>query len=105
MKLFVDGARFANALAGGRESPADITWRAGVDAVSFGATKNGAIAAEALIFFNPKDAELAAYHRKRGGHLWSKHRFLAAQFDAYLKDDLWLRLATPCQRANALFDG
>lgn len=94
MKLFVDGARFANALAGGRESPADITWRAGVDAVSFGATKNGAIAAEALIFFNPKDAELAAYHRKRGGHLWSKHRFLAAQFDAYLKDDLWLRLAT-----------
>ena len=93
MKLFMDGARFANAVACGKESPADITWRAGVDALSFGATKNGAIAAEALIFFNPEDAGLAAHHRKRGGHLWSKHRFLAAQFDAYLKDDLWLNLA------------
>ena len=82
MKLFVDGARFANAVAAGSESPADLTWRSGVDALSFGATKNGALAAEALVFFNPKDAELAPYHRKRGGHLWSKQRFLAAQFDA-----------------------
>lgn len=94
MKLFMDGARFANAIAGAKESPADLTWRSGVDAVSFGATKNGALAAEALIFFNPKEAELAAYHRKRSGHLWSKHRFLSAQFDAYLKDDLWLKLAS-----------
>ena len=94
MKLFMDGARFANALVGGAETPADLTWRAGVDVLSFGATKNGAIAAEALIFFNPEDAELAPYHRKRGGHLWSKHRFLAAQFDAYLTDDLWLNLAS-----------
>lgn len=94
MKLFMDGARFANALVSGKESPADITWRAGVDVLSFGATKNGAVAAEALIFFNAEDAELAPYHRKRAGHLWSKHRFLAAQFDAYLTDDLWLNLAT-----------
>ena len=76
MKLFVDGARFANAVAGGSESPADLTWRAGVDALSFGATKNGAMAAEALVFFNPDEATLAEFHRKRGGHLWSKHRYL-----------------------------
>jgi threonine aldolase len=94
MKLFVDGARFANAVAGGSESPADLTWRAGVDALSFGATKNGAMAAEALVFFNPDEATLAEFHRKRGGHLWSKHRYLAAQFDAYLENDLWLELAT-----------
>ena len=94
MKLFMDGARFANAVAGGSDSPADLTWRAGVDALSFGATKNGAMAAEALIFFNPSEATLAEFHRKRGGHLWSKHRFLAAQFGAYLDNDLWLELAT-----------
>ena len=93
MKLFMDGARFANAVAGGSESPADLTWRAGVDALSFGATKNGAMAAEALVFFNPDEATFAEFHRKRGGHLWSKHRYLAAQFDAYLEGDLWLELA------------
>ena len=63
MKLFMDGARFANALVSGKESPADLTWRAGVDVLSFGATKNGAIAAEALVFFNPADAKLAPYHQ------------------------------------------
>ena len=94
MNLFMDGARFANAVASGAESPAALTWRAGVDALSFGATKNGAMAAEALIFFHPDDAALAEFHRKRSGHLWSKHRYLAAQFDAYLQDDLWLRLAS-----------
>lgn len=99
MKLFMDGARFANALAAGKESPADLTWRAGVDVLSFGATKNGAIAAEALVFFNPEDAALAPYHRKRSGHLWSKHRFLAAQFDAYLHNDLWLDLAAHANQA------
>jgi threonine aldolase len=93
MKLFMDGARFANAVAAGSDSPADLTWRSGVDAISFGATKNGAMAAEALIFFNPEEAKLAEFHRKRAGHLWSKHRFLAAQFDAYLHDNLWLELA------------
>ena len=69
MKLFMDGARFANAVAGGSESAADLTWRAGVDALSFGATKNGAMAAEVLVFFNPDEAMLAEFHRKRGGHL------------------------------------
>ena len=93
MKLFMDGARFSNAVAAGSDSPADLTWRSGVDAISFGATKNGAMAAEALIFFNPEEAKLAEFHRKRAGHLWSKHRFLAAQFDAYLHDNLWLELA------------
>lgn len=93
MKLFMDGARFANAVAAGSDSPADLTWRSGIDAISFGATKNGAMAAEALIFFNPEEAKLAEFHRKRAGHLWSKHRFLAAQFDAYLHDNLWLELA------------
>ena len=106
MKLFMDGARFANAVAGGSESPADLTWRAGVDALSFGATKNGAMAAEALIFFNPSEATLAEFHRKRGGHLWSKHRFLAAQFDAYLENDLWLELArTANERMASLAHG
>ena len=94
MKLFMDGARFANAVAATSESPAALTWRAGVDALSFGATKNGAMAAEALIFFHSEDASLAEFHRKRSGHLWSKHRYLAAQFDAYLQDDLWLTLAS-----------
>lgn len=106
MKLFMDGARFANAVASGSESPADLTWRAGVDALSFGATKNGAMAAEALIFFNPSEATLAEFHRKRGGHLWSKHRFLAAQFDAYLENDLWLELArTANERMASLAHG
>jgi threonine aldolase len=106
MKLFVDGARFANAVAGGSESPADLTWRSGVDALSFGATKNGAMAAEALVFFNPDEAILAEFHRKRGGHLWSKHRYLAAQFDAYLEGDLWLELATASNTSMArLRDG
>jgi threonine aldolase len=68
MKLFMDGARFANAVASGVESPAALTWRAGVDALSFGATKNGAMAAEALIFFHSEDAPLAEFHRKRSGH-------------------------------------
>ena len=106
MKLFMDGARFANAVAGGSQSPADLTWRAGVDALSFGATKNGAMAAEALVFFNPDEAMLAEFHRKRGGHLWSKHRYLAAQFDAYLEGDLWLELATASNTSMArLRDG
>jgi threonine aldolase len=106
MKLFMDGARFANAVAGGSESPADLTWRAGVDALSFGATKNGAMAAEALVFLNPDEARLAEFHRKRGGHLWSKHRYLAAQFDAYLEGDLWLELATASNTSMArLRDG
>jgi threonine aldolase len=99
MRLHMDGARFANAIAALECAPADITWRAGVDVLSFGATKNGALAAEAVIFF---DAELASdfgYRRKRGGHLFSKMRFLSVQLDTYLADGLWLRNA---RHANAM---
>ncbi|MDH3793082.1 MAG: beta-eliminating lyase-related protein, partial [Rhodospirillales bacterium] len=86
--LQMDGARFANALVALGCSPAEITWRAGVDALAFGATKNGALAAEAVVLFKPELARTFAYRRKRGGHLFSKMRFLSAQLDAYLADDL-----------------
>jgi threonine aldolase len=95
----MDGARFANALAALGCAPADITWRAGVDALSFGATKNGALGAEAVLFFNPGDAADFAYRRKKSGHLMSKMRFVSAQLEAYLADGLWLKNA---RRANAL---
>lgn len=98
LAVHMDGARFANALVSLRCTPAEATWKAGVDVLSFGATKAGALAAEAVIFFDAARANGMASRRKRGGHLVSKHRFLAAQFDAYLKDDLWLDLA---RRANA----
>ena len=75
LKLMVDGARFSNVVVGGADSPADLTWRSGVDVLCFGATKNGAMAAEAIIFFNKAAAVNAERIRKRGGHLWSKHRF------------------------------
>ncbi len=91
--LQMDGARFANAVASLGCSPADITWRVGVDVLSFGATKNGAIAAEAVIFFNQELAKTFGYRRKRSGHLFSKMRFLSAQLEAYIKDNLWLRNA------------
>ena len=97
LALHMDGARFANAVAGLGCTPAAITWRAGIDALSFGATKNGALAAEAVLFFDPAKARDFALRRKRGGHLLSKQRFLAAQLEAYLDGDLWLRHAS---RAN-----
>ena len=93
LAVHVDGARFANALARLDMSPAAATWKAGVDALSFGLTKTGALAAEAVVFFDPAKAAGMEERRKRGGHLVSKHRFLAAQFDAMLTDDLWLTLA------------
>jgi threonine aldolase len=99
LKLHMDGSRFANALASLGCKPADITWRAGVDALSFGATKNGAMAAEAVVFFDRALAATFAYRRKRAGHLYSKMRFLSAQLEAYLKDELWLRLA---RHSNAM---
>ncbi|WP_017716487.1 threonine aldolase family protein [Kamptonema formosum] len=93
LRLHVDGARFANAVASLGCAPADITWRAGVDALSFGATKNGAMAAEAVVFFNHNLSKTFAYRRKRSGHLFSKMRFLSAQLEAYIADDLWLNNA------------
>ena len=86
----MDGARFANALATTSESPADVTWRAGVDALSFGFVKNGGLNAEALILFRTELADEIAVRRKRSGHLLSKGRMLAAQILAMLEDGLWL---------------
>jgi threonine aldolase len=101
LAVHMDGARLGNALARLGVSPAEATWRAGVDALSFGATKGGALAAEAVVLFDRARAGGMESRRKRAGHLLSKHRFLAAQFDAYLRDDLWLTLA---RRANAAAD-
>lgn len=94
----MDGARFANVVAALGCKPADLTWRAGVDLLSFGASKNGAIAAEAIVCFDPALAEEIERRRKRSGHLLSKGRFVAVQLLAYLEDDLWLKLA---RRSNA----
>jgi threonine aldolase len=90
LKLHMDGARFANALSFVGCSAAELTWKAGVDVLSFGATKNGAMAAEAVVFFDPALAREFEFRRKRGGHLFSKMRLLSAQLDAYLADGLWL---------------
>jgi threonine aldolase len=98
MAVHMDGARFANAVARLCVTPAEVTWRAGVDVLSFGATKGGALAAEAIVFFDPARADGMAERRKRGGHLFSKHRFIAAQFEAFLADDQWLRLAAHANR-------
>jgi len=95
----MDGARFANALVTTGESPADATWRAGVDALSFGFVKNGGMNAEALIFFRPELAAETLYRRKRAGHLLSKGRYLAAQILAMLDGDLWLANARAANRA------
>jgi threonine aldolase len=93
VKLHMDGARFANALASGRDSPAAMTWRAGVKLLSFGATKNGALGVDAVVAFDADAAQTLPHLRKRAGHMLSKHRFLGAQMQAYLQDGLWLKLA------------
>jgi threonine aldolase len=99
MTLHMDGARFANAVVSTGASPAELTWKAGVDALSFGATKNGALGAEAVIFFDPAKAADFEYRRKKAGHLLSKMRFVSAQLDAYLDNGNWLRTA---RHANSL---
>ena len=99
LKLHMDGARFANAVAALGCSPAEATWKAGVDVLSFGATKNGALTAEAVVLFDKDLARDFAYRRKRGGHLFSKMRFLAVQWDAYVTGELWLDNA---RHANAM---
>jgi threonine aldolase len=98
MKVHMDGARFANVVAFLNCHPGDITWRAGIDVLSFGATKNGAMAAEAVVFFDPalvRDFEL---RRKRAGHLLSKSRYVAAQLIAYIESGLWKRNAEKTNR-------
>jgi threonine aldolase len=90
LAMHMDGARFANAIASTGDSPADMTWRAGVDALSFGFVKNGGLNAEALILFKTELADEVAVRRKRAGHLSSKGRMLAAQILALIEGDLWL---------------
>jgi len=97
----MDGARFANAIAFTGADPAEVTWRAGVDVLSFGFVKNGGMSAEALIFFDPAKAEVVPRLRKRAGHLLSKGRYLAAQILALLEDDLWLANARAANAAAA----
>jgi threonine aldolase len=101
MPVHMDGARFANALVHLGVAPAEMSWKAGIDMLSFGATKNGCLAAEAVIFFDPALAKDTPFIRMRAGQLFSKMRFMAAQFDAYFRDDLWLRMA---RHANGLAD-
>ncbi len=101
LKVHMDGARIANAVAGTNRSLADLTWRAGVDVLSFGATKNGAMAAEAIVCFDAAIAGTLDFRRKRAGHLFSKMRFVSAQLDAYVSDGLWLRNARAANAAAA----
>lgn len=98
-RVQMDGARFANAVVSGEASPAELTWRAGVDVLTFGGTKNGLLAAELIVVFDRAIHEELLTRWHRAGHRLSKMRFLSAQFDAYLADDLWLRNA---RQANAM---
>lgn len=93
LPVHMDGARFANAIAAQNASPADMTWRLGVDTLSLGGTKNGLLGVEAAVIFDPEKAWEFELRRKRSAHLFSKHRFLSAQMLAYLSDDLWLDMA------------
>jgi threonine aldolase len=99
LRLHMDGARFANALSALNTTPAEMTWRRGVDILSFGATKNGAMSADAIVVFDKTLVEPLSYRLRRAGQTWSKMRFAAAQLEAYVADNLYIRLAA---RANAL---
>jgi len=106
LRVHMDGARIANAVARLGCAPADMTWRAGIDILSFGATKNGAMAAEAVVVFRRDLVDGLARRRMRGGHLLSKMRFVSAQLEAYIADGLWLALAARANRAaSRLADG
>lgn len=99
MASHLDGARFANALVATGATAAEMTWKSGIDVLSFGGTKNGCLGVEAVIIFDPAKAWEFELRRKRGGHLFSKNRYLAAQMQGYLENDLWLTLA---KQANAM---
>ena len=106
LRVHVDGARLANAIVSLGCSPADVTWRAGVDVVTLGATKNGALSTDAIVCFDPALRESLAYRLRRAGHVTSTMRFQSAQLDAYLTDGLWLRLAATANDGLArLADG
>ncbi len=99
MSVHMDGARFANALVSLDVSPAEMTWKSGVDVLTLGGTKNGCLAAEAIVFFKPEMVRNFPFLHKRSGQLLSKMRFISSQLDAYLTDDVWLRNA---RHANAM---
>ena len=99
LNMHMDGARFANALVSLDCSPAEMTWKSGIDVLSFGATKNGCLAAEAIIFFKPELVGNLPFLMKRAGHLLSKMSFVSAQLDAYITNEVWLRNA---KHANAM---
>jgi threonine aldolase len=101
LKVHMDGARFSNAVAALGVTPAEMTWKAGIDILSLGGTKNGCWCAEAIVFFNPDDAAALPVLRKRAGHLFSKSTFISAQFERWLESDLWLELA---RHANQMGD-
>ena len=101
LRVHMDGARFANALARLQCSPAEMSWRSGVDILSFGATKNGGALCDAIVVFKPELADGLAMQLRRAGQVWSKMRFAAAQLLAYVEDGLWLRLAQASNRAAA----
>lgn len=101
LPVHLDGARFANAIAATGATPAEMTWEAGVDVLSFGGTKGGLMAAEAVVLFDPDMAWEFELRRKRAGHLVAKHRFMSAQMEAYLEDGLWLELAARANRSAA----
>jgi threonine aldolase len=98
LTLHMDGARFANGLVALDATPAEMTWKRGVDILSFGGTKNGCWCAEAIVFFDPDKAKEMHFIRKRAAQLFSKSRFIAAQFDGYFDDNLWLDLARHSNR-------
>lgn len=104
LKVHMDGARFANAVARLGCSPADLTWRAGIDILSFGATKNGGAMCDAIVVFDRSLDEPLTWHLQRAGQVYSKMRFASAQLLAYLADDLWLRNARAANAAGARLD-
>ena len=105
LKVHMDGARFANALARLGCSPAEMSWRAGVDILSFGATKNGGALCDAIVVFNPELADGLAVHLRRAGQVWSKMRFASAQLMAYVENGLWLQLAAASNAVAARIAG
>jgi len=106
LNMHMDGARFANALVALNYTPAEMTWKSGIDVLSFGATKNGCIAAEAIIFFKPELVGNISFLMKRAGHLLSKMRFVSAQLDAYISNDVWLKNAKQANKmGKKLSDG
>ena len=99
----MDGARFSNALCNLKVKPSEMTWKIGLDCLTIGATKNGAFAAEAIIFFNKKRLYNYEFYQKRSGHIIAKTKFISSQFIAWFQDGLWLKLAKKSNNIAKLF--